>query len=117
MAAVRVSDLLEYSVMSADGARLGKVSDVRVIQDGPLLRGVQAAFRVDALVVGRGGLAERLGYIRGRVQGPWLVRTLFSRLERRAEVVAVSDIARWDDDEHVIHLVADPQRSRRTLET
>ena len=114
---MRISDLLEYSVESADGKRLGQISDVRVIQDGPLVGGVQAAFRVDALVVGRGGLAERLGYIRGRVRGPWMLRVLFSRLERRAQVVAVSDIARWDDDEHVIHLVADHHRVRRTLET
>jgi len=114
---VRISDLLEYTVESADGQRLGRISDVRVIQDGPLIRGVQSAFRVDALIVGRGGLAERLGYIRGRVQGPWMLRVLFSRLERRSQVIAVSDIDHWDDDARVIHLVADAHRVRRTLET
>ena len=114
---MRISDLLEYTVESADGKRLGQISDVRVIQDGPMTGGVQAAFRIDALVVGRGGLAERLGYIRGRVQGPWMLRVLFSWLERRSQVVAVSDIDSWDDDEHVIHLVADDHRVRRTLET
>ena len=113
---MRISDLLEYSVVSADGARLGRVSDVRVIQDGPLLAGIQAAFRIDALVVGRGGLAERLGYVRGRVEGPWALRLLFSRLERRAQVVAVTDIAGWDEDTRTIRLIADAQRVRRTLE-
>ena len=114
---MRISDLLEYSVVSADGARLGRISDVRVIQDGPLIGGIQAAFRIDALVVGRGGLAERLGYVRGRVEGPWMLRVLFGRLERRAQVVAVADIANWDDDTRTIHLVADHHRERRTLET
>ena len=114
---MRISDLLEYRVQAADGAQLGRVSDVRVIQDGPLIGGIQASFRIDALVVGRGGLAERLGYIRGRVEGPWMLRALFSRLERRAQVVAVADIARWDDDARLIHLVVDAQRTSRTLET
>ena len=114
---MRISDLLEYSVETADGERLGQISDVRVIQDGPITGGVQAAFRIDALVVGRGGLAERLGFIRGRVQGPWMLRALFSRLERRAQVVAVSDIGHWDDDARVLRLVAGGHRARRTLET
>lgn len=113
---MRISDLLEYTVHAADGTRLGKVSDARVIQDGPVLAGTQAAFRIDALVVGRGGLAERLGYIRGRVEGPWILCAFFSRLERRAQVVAVTDIARWDDEAHEIHLTADVDRARRTLE-
>jgi hypothetical protein len=111
---VRISDLLTYMVFSADGAHLGRVSDVRIVQDGPIV-GTQAAFRVDALVVGRGGLAERLGYIRGGVEGPWMLRALFGRLERRAQVVAVRDIARWDDDTRTLHLVADHQREPRTL--
>jgi hypothetical protein len=113
---VRISDLLEYDVVSADGTRLGRISDVRVIQDGPIIRGVQAAFRVDALIVGRSGLAQRLGYIRGRVEGPWMLRLIFSRLERRAQVVAISDIASWDDEAHVVHLIADQHRARRTLQ-
>ncbi|MCU1388667.1 MAG: hypothetical protein JWL72_2005 [Ilumatobacteraceae bacterium] len=101
---MRLSDLLDYSVLDSDGTDLGRVSDVRIVQDGPIVRGVQAAFRVDALVVGRGGLAERLGYVRARVQGPWLLRVLFTRLEQRAHIVEVDRIDHWDDDEAVIRL-------------
>ncbi|MCU1391691.1 MAG: hypothetical protein JWM34_119 [Ilumatobacteraceae bacterium] len=101
---MRLSDLLTYSVRTQDGVALGRVSDVRIVQDGPVVRGVQAAFRVDALVVGRGGLAERLGYIRTRVEGPWLLRTIFARLERSAKIVPVSAIDRWDDEAKVVHV-------------
>ncbi|MCU1393163.1 MAG: hypothetical protein JWM34_1591 [Ilumatobacteraceae bacterium] len=101
---MRLSDLLTYTVVDRDGSELGMVSDVRILQDGPLVRGVQAAFRVDALVVGRGGLAERLGYIRTRVEGPWLLRSIFARLERSVKIVPVSAIDRWDDDAKVVHV-------------
>jgi hypothetical protein len=104
---VRASDLFHYRVRSADGRDLGRVSDARVVQDGPLVAGVQQAFRVDVLVAGRGGLADRLGYIRGGIRGPWLLAAIFRRLERRANVVQVDDIDRWDDAEHVIVLRAD----------
>jgi hypothetical protein len=101
---VRLSDLLTYTVRDADGVALGAVSDVRIAQDGPIVRGVQAAFRVEALVVGRGGLAERLGYIRSRVEGPWLLRVVFARLEHRVRIVDVADIERWEDEARVIHV-------------
>ena len=101
---MRLSDLLTYAVRDADGAALGDVSDIRIVQDGPIVRGVQAAFRVEALVVGRRGLAERLGYIRSRVEGPWLLRVIFARLERRVRIVDIADIERWDDEQRVIHV-------------
>jgi hypothetical protein len=101
---VRVSDLLRCRVIDVDGAVVGRVSDVRVVQDGPIMRGLQAAMRVDALVVGRGGLAERLGFIRNRVEGPWPLRVLFERLERRARVVAIGDVASVDESARTIVL-------------
>ena len=101
---MRLSDLLDYTVIDAGGHEIGGVSDLRIVQDGPVLRGVQAAFRVDALVVGKGGLAERLGYVRARVEGPWLLKVVFERLERRARIIAMIDIDRWDDDARRIHL-------------
>ncbi|MCU1401383.1 MAG: hypothetical protein JWN62_4492 [Acidimicrobiales bacterium] len=103
---MRLSDLLHYTVRDSDGIELGRVSDVRIVQDGRILRGVQAAFRVDALVVGRGGVAERLGYMRARVNGPWLVRVLLTRFEQRAHVIEVDQIDHWDDDAAVITLRA-----------
>jgi hypothetical protein len=84
--------------------QLGRVSDLRLIQDGPIVGGLQAAFRVDALVVGRGGLAERLGYVRSRVNGPWMLRVLFSRLERRALIVPADDVVLWDVTSGVLRI-------------
>lgn len=94
---MRASELLRYRVVTADGRVLGRVTDLRIVQDGPLVAGIQQAFRVDALVVGKGGLADRLGYLRGRVEAPWIVATVMRRLERRALVVDVADVQRWDD--------------------
>jgi len=101
---LRLSDLLECRVYDRHGVDLGRVSDVRVVQDGAILAGVQARFRVDALLVGRGGVGERLGFIRGRVRGPWLLKVLFTRLERHAKYIAVADIADWNVDQRALRL-------------
>ena len=103
---MRASDLLSCHVHTAGGDDLGRVSDFRAVQDGPLMAGVQQAFRVDQLVVGRGGLADRLGYLRGRIRGPWLVRVVMQRYERRAWQVAIDDVERWQVDDHVLVLRA-----------
>ena len=95
---MRASDLFRCTVVTADGTELGRVRDARVVQDGPIRQGVQAALRVEALVVGSGAVGERLGYIRAEVRGPWLLRVLLTRLERRANVVDVHDVAEWDED-------------------
>jgi hypothetical protein len=94
---MRLSELLDRPVVDADGRRLGKVRDVRLVQDGPVIGGTQAAMRVDAVVVSRGWRGVRLGYLRGEVRGPWLLRTIFGGLERAAHVIPLRDLA-WDDD-------------------
>lgn len=93
---MRLSDLLHCTVHDADGTVIGRVSDLRLVQDGPVVGGLQAAIRVDALVVGRAGLAERLGYVRSRVNGPWMLKVLFSHIERRARIVPAHEIESWD---------------------
>jgi hypothetical protein len=93
-----MADLSRCVVVDSAGAVVGRVSDVRIVQDGPIERGVQARFRVEALIVGSGGIAERLGYIRNRVTGPWLLRAIFTRLEHRAKVIDVHDVAEWDEE-------------------
>jgi hypothetical protein len=102
---VRASDLLTYIVVDADGRQLGQVSDIRVVQDGPVVA-TQASFRVDALLVGKGGLAERLGYVRNRVRGPWLLRVVFSALERRAWIIETTQIESWDHEQHRLRVRA-----------
>jgi hypothetical protein len=87
-----MSDLIGAYVVDADGQRLGKVTDVRLVQDGPYIEGFGNALRVDGLVVGRAGIADRLGYVRGGVRGPWLLRRLASALEGKAWLVPWTEV-------------------------
>ena len=109
-----ISELLHSEVVGADGGRLGSVDDVRVVQDGPVVEGFGALLRIDGLVVGKGGLAVRLGYHRHRVKGPALVRFLAGRLERRAHYVAWDEIDEWDGE--VVRLRIPTQRVRRVAD-
>ena len=90
---MRISDLLASEVRHADGTPVGRVREVRVVQDGPAVSGVQAAFRVDALIVGRGSLGVRLGYHAGHVRGPWLLNVIFGGTAHRVKEIAMDDVA------------------------
>jgi sporulation protein YlmC with PRC-barrel domain len=87
-----MSDLIGSHVVDADGKRLGRVTDVRLVQDGPYIEGFGNALRVDGLVIGRAGIANRIGYARGGVRGPWLLRRLASALEGKAWIVPWTDV-------------------------
>jgi hypothetical protein len=93
-----LSDLLRSRVRDADGRDVGKVADVRLVQDGPYVEGFGHALRVEALVVGRAGLGVRLGYHRKPVEGPLLVRRIFAALERRARYLEWRDVTDWDGE-------------------
>ena len=95
---MNLSDLLHSSVLDADGQRLGSVDDVRLVQDGPLLLPFGAAFRVEGLMVGHRSVGTRLGFIRGGIRGPWLLRALLTALERRARYVLWDDVESWDGE-------------------
>jgi hypothetical protein len=94
---MQMSDVLGTKLVDGDGVVVGIVSDVRLVQDGPFIEGFGSALRVDALVIGRGGVGARLGYVRGGVRGPWALRVLASRLEGRARLVRWTDVERVDD--------------------
>ena len=94
---MRLSELLHSDVFDDHGGCLGSVEDVRLVQDGPLLPGGDAALRIDALVIGRAGLGLRLGYVRTNVRGPWLLKVLFHGLAGRASYVEWSEVEAWDD--------------------
>lgn len=81
---MRLSDLIHSRVVDADGADLGKVDDVHVVQDGPLVEGFGASLRVLGLVVGPGSIGLRLGFHRMSMKGPWPLSAIFRRLERRS---------------------------------
>ena len=87
-----MSDVMGSTVVDAGGKRLGQVTDVRLVQDGPYIEGFGSALRVDALVVGRGGIASRLGYVRGGVRGPLALRLIAGALEGRAKLVSWTDV-------------------------
>ena len=82
---MRLSELLNKEVVDANGERAGHVHDVRVIQDGPVTSGFDAALRVHGLIIGRGALANRLGYGRG-TRGPWIIRMLLEGMHQPAFV-------------------------------
>ncbi|HYT11038.1 MAG TPA: PRC-barrel domain-containing protein [Mycobacteriales bacterium] len=83
---MRASDLLGREVLDRDGIRLGVVTDLRCVLDGPL-RGGLCAPRVEALLVSRHRTGSLLGYDRNEQQGPWLLRVLVRLLHRRLTVV------------------------------
>ena len=83
---MRASDLIGLAVYDDDGQRLGAVTDLRCVQDGPL-RGAMQAPRVAALIVSRRHTGSLLGYDRRSQQGPWLIRIVVQRLHRHAVLV------------------------------
>jgi hypothetical protein len=95
----RLSELLHEPVFDAELRPVGRVHDVRLVQDGPLQGGPggDAAFRVDGLVVGKSGLGVRLGFHRANVQGPLPLKLLFTWLEQRAHYVKWDQVEAWDD--------------------
>jgi hypothetical protein len=87
---MRASDLIGRDVFDAAGERIGVITDIRCVQDGPL-RGTNAALRVDALLVSRHHTGSLLGYDR-RKQGPWGVRLIVAWLHRKMRIVPWSDV-------------------------
>ncbi len=95
---MRLSDLLGREVVTTDGEVLGKVHEALLVQDGRLLSGSAAAFRLHGLAVGTRAFGAALGYLQGTVQGPGLLRRLFSRQPRIVPWAAIVDL----DDERIV---------------
>ena len=93
---MRASDLLGAPVLDRDGVPLGRVSDLRCVQDGPL-RGALAAPRVAALLVSHRHTGALLGYDRRAQQGPWPVRAIVRRLHRDLRIVPWSAVAGYPE--------------------
>jgi hypothetical protein len=88
---MRAHDLIGQEVFDADGQRVGVITDLRCIQDGPL-RGTMALPRIDSLLVSRRHLGSLLGYDRREQQGPWLIRTIVRHLHRDLLVIPWSKV-------------------------
>jgi hypothetical protein len=94
---VRLADLIGSRIIDAEGRGVGRVGDVWLLQDGPPIGVFGAALTVDALVIGRFGLASRAGYEREGMRGPapiaWFLhrRTARRPLMRWADVAAIEE--------------------------
>jgi len=74
---MRLNDLLGCRVVDRHGDDIGAVSDVRLVQDGPLLPSNQSALRIDGLIVVEKRSTRLFGY--ERHVGPALLRWLVHR--------------------------------------
>ena len=87
---MRLTELLGAEVVDEAGQSAGRVHDVRLVQDGPLIGGFGASLRLDGLIVGRRAVGARLGYERRDMRGPLLVKLLVGWLFHDGRYVA------WD---------------------
>jgi hypothetical protein len=94
---MRLNDLMTSLVVDAAGQEVGRVRDVRLIQDGPPLASGQAALRVDSLIVGHGIAGRLLGFDHNPVQRPWLLHVLVGRLAREQRVIDWAQVASFSD--------------------
>jgi hypothetical protein len=105
---------LGAEVRDSSGAVIGRVRDVRLVQDGPMQGTFGAALRLDGLVVGSSSLSSRLGYDRLGVSGPWLVAAIARRTDRSTRYVPWSEVVRLH--ERVIRLGCDRDELERPAE-
>ena len=90
---MRLADVIGSRVIDANGRDMGRVGDVWLLQDGPPLGVFGAALTVEALVIGRFGLASRAGYERRDVRGPAPIAWFLHRQTAHRPVVRWSDIS------------------------
>jgi hypothetical protein len=109
-ASMRLSDLLKSAVVDAAGKDIGHVHDVRLVQDGPPVAGIDHTFRIAGVLVGRGSVGIRLGFHRAGLEGPWLLKSLFGMLETRARYVPWEAVASWKDEHLHLKVNADQLR-------
>jgi sporulation protein YlmC with PRC-barrel domain len=100
----RLNELLQMPVQGLDGARLGRVLDVRL---EPETRDEEERIRATGLVVGRGRPGSYFGYDRRPDMGPWLVRKVVRRLHRHSAYAALDDLDELDWDAGVIRVDRD----------
>lgn len=95
---MRLSELLRSRVIDSEGEDLGRVHDVRFVDDGPLLGDFGSALRVDGLIVGGGSLGIRLGFHRSKVKGPWPLKALLEAATRRSRYITWEDVEACEEN-------------------
>ena len=99
---MRLSDLFGSEVVDEAGRGAGRVHDVRLVQEGPVVGGFGAGLRLDGLVVGRRAVGSRLGYERGKMRGPLPVRLLAGWLHQDGRYVEWGRIRTIEPDRILI---------------
>jgi hypothetical protein len=99
---MRLTELLGAEVLDQAGESAGRVHDVRLVQDGPLIGGFGASLRLDGLIAGRRAVGARLGYGRRRMKGPLPVRLLFGWLHHDGHYVEWARIERIEPGQILI---------------
>jgi hypothetical protein len=91
---MRSAQIVGCRVIDRDGVDIGLVRDIRIAAGAaPEPDSGHPAYGITALVVGSVGVAQRLGYGRGQMGGPWPLTSLFRALARRSLVVDWADVA------------------------
>lgn len=88
---MRASELIGRPVYDPDGRGLGRVHDIRIKAGGPADAQGEAGYRICGLTIGPVAVAQRLGYGRGQMAGPWPLTVIFRSLARHSLLVD------WDD--------------------
>jgi uncharacterized protein YrrD len=99
---MRLSELLGAEVLDEAGRSAGRVHDVRLVQDGPVVGGFGAALRLDGLLVGGRAVGARLGYERGKMKGPLPVKLLTGWLHHDGRYVEWNRIRSIEPDRILI---------------
>jgi hypothetical protein len=90
---MRASDLLGAVVLDRRGEDLGEVHDLILVQDGPPIGPIGAAFQLHGLLFGASAIGVRLGFARRDVGGPWPLRAAFTALHDRMRVALWEQLA------------------------
>jgi PRC-barrel domain len=85
---MKLSDLLGSQVIDESGVRVGKVHDVRLTQDGPMIGSFGAALCIQGLLTGPRTIGSRLGLGRPDVRVPWIMKRLAYVIRRNGRFIS-----------------------------
>jgi hypothetical protein len=104
---MRLTDLLGAKVVDERGRSLGVVTDVRLVQDGPVQGSFGAALRVHGFVIGRHLVGAHLGFDRASVHGPWLLKAFFTALQGESRYADWSQV--YSIEPHLLRMKGEPE--------